>query len=88
MVTVGFCTSLDVDLSLECSNKEGCLYPNCGCEGVKQGIITTPCGCPQIVCMLHFEVELPRWQQYDGIHCAYCPFTLDNGGVFIRWENI
>src|SRR6478609_553001 len=83
-MTVGFAAALDVDLSLTVDECIECMI--CGHEAVMLGIISTPCACPQEVCLAHYEQERPRWAKGDHIHCYKCPKTLDNGGRFIRWE--
>jgi hypothetical protein len=84
MTIAGFSAALDVDLMLEADNSPDCLL--CSGEAVMVGIIGTPCSCPQPLCLAHYERELPRWTPGDPIHCYPCPWTVDNGGEFIRWE--
>jgi hypothetical protein len=53
------------------------------------GIISTPCWCPQPLCLRHYEMELPRWAPGDGLHCFFCrPKTLTTVGEFVRWERL
>jgi hypothetical protein len=84
---VGFAAALDVDLSLSVDDRESCMI--CDGEAVMLGVISTPCGCPQPLCLPHYERERPRWKPGDGIHCYLCePKTIDNGGEFVRWEKM
>lgn len=85
---MGFAAALDVDLTLEVADSEACMISDCGGEAVMAGIISTPCGCPQPLCLPHYERERPKWQPGDGIHCYLCPMRVDNGGYFVRWEKL
>lgn len=88
-MSVGFAAALDVDLSLITEDRPPCLYPECEAEAVWNGIISTPCGCPQPLCVRHQEIESQIWFPGDAIHCFFCkPKTLDNGGEFVRWERL
>ncbi|HYF71771.1 MAG TPA: hypothetical protein VD864_03065 [Nocardioides sp.] len=88
-MTVGFAAAVDVDLSLVTEDREPCLYPECSAEAVWGGIITTPCGHPQPLCLRHYEVEAPRWMPGDSIFCWTCtPRSEEDQGTFVRWERL
>jgi hypothetical protein len=87
-MTVGFAAAVDVDLSLVAEDRPPCLYHDCGSEAVWAGIISTPCGCPQPVCVRHHKIEVVRWQPGDHLLCFFCPKNLNDEGQFIRWERL
>ena len=91
MTEAGFATILDVDLDLAAADTEPCMIKECGSEAVMHGIITTPCGCAQPLCLYDWDrnVKQWNWQPGDDIWCYLChPHTRDNMGKFIRWEKI
>lgn len=89
MTEVGHAVSVDVDLDLVTEDREPCLWNECNNEAVWNGVISTPCGCPQPVCIPHHELESTRWKPGDAIHCYFChPKTEENSGEFVRWERL
>jgi hypothetical protein len=83
-MSVGFAQALDVDLSLTVEDRLTCML--CDGEAVMVGIIGTPCGCPQTLCLPHYERERPKWWPGDILWCYLCIQTDDGPGPFIRWE--
>jgi hypothetical protein len=85
--TVGHAVSLDVDLTLTTDDAADCMIRDCDAEAVVNGVISTPCGCGQELCLRHYEAELPMWIPGDTLWCYKCsPKTLENEGRFVRWE--
>lgn len=88
-MSVGFAQALDVDLSLSASDKEDCMMEECSSEAVMEGVTTLPCGCPQTLCLAHYEREKPHWWRGDSIGCYRCrPLTLGNLGEFLYWTKL
>lgn len=93
-MAIDFATALEndlrilVNLDLEVDDSIGCMLDYCSGEAVMYGVISTPCGCPQPLCLPHYDREKPTWVYGDPIHCYNCPIHADNGGRFIRWEKI
>jgi hypothetical protein len=81
--------TLDVDLDLTSDTRPECMIRECSNEAVMLGVISTPCGCPQPLCLRDYDRERPLWEVGDDIWCYLCkPQTVDNCGTFIRWERL
>lgn len=92
MTEAGFAAALDLDLDLVADDTEPCMVVTCDREAVWAGIITTPCGHPQPLCLPHHEMEVPRWNPGDPLFCYMCKrkrqMTEEDAGEFVRWERI